>query len=356
MYVLTNLDEWCYHLLTFGLSTVLDLAGPSRQPDCTAFLIARKSGWTNWKPPVFGGTRRNFLKEAASRVYEDKIAHLYAATSTRDVQRQQSKIRIQRHISELRQRKNSGERMPMIRMSQERPMSEWDTVIGNLTRPRPTPAPRNDIVSYIPTLRSALAQELSASIAELPAAKTPPPPSKRLSWLRRTVAQPLLPTPPPSTVPSNRDRSSIAMSMPSIEEHPAFSSSSDEKIPAVPTLIEHPALRPADSKASAPLQPPHHLQQQQQQHQHARQNSDTSIYSQASTNGSSPRTAAFQQHPTQQNIFASESYENTADKAIYRIVEMGFTADQAREALRMTDLGDGLRVDRAVELLLSRMA
>jgi hypothetical protein len=31
---------------------------------------------------------------------------------------------------------------------------------------------------------------------------------------------------------------------------------------------------------------------------------------------------------------------------------MGFTAEQAREALRMTDKGTGLRVDRAVELLL----
>lgn len=60
------------------------------------------------------------------------------------------------------------------------------------------------------------------------------------------------------------------------------------------------------------------------------------------------------QHPVQADIFDSPAYENTADKAIYRIVEMGFTADQAREALRLTDLGDGLRVDRAVELLLSR--
>jgi hypothetical protein len=33
---------------------------------------------------------------------------------------------------------------------------------------------------------------------------------------------------------------------------------------------------------------------------------------------------------------------------------MGFTHEEAKEALRMTDLGDGLKVDRAVELLLSR--
>jgi hypothetical protein len=60
----------------------------------------------------------------------------------------------------------------------------------------------------------------------------------------------------------------------------------------------------------------------------------------------------FVQHPLQHQIHQSNSAENTAEKAIYRIVEMGFTADQARHALRMTDMGDGLRVDRAVELLL----
>jgi hypothetical protein len=70
----------------------------------------------------------------------------------------------------------------------------------------------------------------------------------------------------------------------------------------------------------------------------------------------SSRSEALQQHEQQHHIFGSRSHENTADKAIYRIVEMGFTADQAREALRLTDLGDGLRVDRAVEFLLSRQA
>ncbi|KAH7392608.1 hypothetical protein BKA66DRAFT_510170 [Pyrenochaeta sp. MPI-SDFR-AT-0127] len=329
----TMLDEWCYYLLTFGLSTVLDLGSLCRQPDCFPFKLASEKGWANWRPPVFGGTRRNFLKEAASRVYEDKIAHTYAATSTRDVQRQQSKIRIQKHISELRQRKNSNERTPLISMSQERPMSDWDTVIGNLTRPRPAPASRSDIVSYIPTLRSALAQELSASIAELPADQTSPP-STRSSSPRRVIAQPLLPTPPPSTVPSNRDRNSIAMSMPSIEEHPAYRK--DENIPEVPSLAGHPAFR--NGAMVCPPLPANH---------HSRQSSDSNVNSQ----GASP---AFLQHQRQKNIYGSESYENTADKAIYRIVEMGFTADQAREALRMTDLGNGLRVDRAVELLLSR--
>jgi hypothetical protein len=45
---------------------------------------------------------------------------------------------------------------------------------------------------------------------------------------------------------------------------------------------------------------------------------------------------------------------HTAEKAIFRIVEMGFTVDQAKGALKITDMGDGLKVDRAVEFLLQQ--
>jgi hypothetical protein len=325
------IDEWCYHLLTFGLSTVLELAGPCWQMNATPFKVAAKKGWNSWNPPVFGGSRRNFLKEAASRVYEDKIARTFATTSTRDIQRQMSKQRQQQHIIDLRNCKTSGSRNLVTHMSQERPMSEWSTVIGNLTSPRRTPSLENDVVSHIPTFRSALAQELTSSIAELPSAHTPPPPRTRSSSPpRRIIAQPLLPTPPPSSVPSIRDRNSIALSMPPIDEHPAYRAHA----PAAPSLSNHPAFR---------NDPPHPSYQQPSGYAHSRQSSTDSHHS-----------TAFQQHPAQHGIYASEAYENTAQKAIYRVVEMGFTAEQAREALRITDMGDGLRVDRAVEYLLSR--
>jgi hypothetical protein len=63
---------------------------------------------------------------------------------------------------------------------------------------------------------------------------------------------------------------------------------------------------------------------------------------------------AFQQHPIH-SIHNTDNAENTAEKAIYRIVEMGFTPEQARQALKQTDQGDGLSVDRAIELLLRSM-
>ncbi|KAK5132237.1 hypothetical protein LTR08_009297 [Meristemomyces frigidus] len=52
--------------------------------------------------------------------------------------------------------------------------------------------------------------------------------------------------------------------------------------------------------------------------------------------------------------FASGVAEETGERAVRKIVDMGFTATQARDALKMTDMGDGLRVDRAVDLLLRR--
>lgn len=44
--------------------------------------------------------------------------------------------------------------------------------------------------------------------------------------------------------------------------------------------------------------------------------------------------------------------EDTSDMALAKIVSMGFSIEQATKALQMTDMGDGIRLDRAVELLL----
>lgn len=330
------------------------------------------------------------MKEAASRVYEDKLAHIYAESSTRELQRQMSKQRIQKHIHDIKHKRTNGEYLRIIRQSQDRPMSEWENVISSLTRVHP-PLPDNDLTSHIPSFRatSAIAQEIahdmSVHIAELPAAPTTArallPPLVIHSPPQRTVAQPLIPTPSSSTVstspgrtvaqpllptpsvsaysasprrmvaqpllltPSGStwsgtvDRRSIASAMPSIVEHPMFLTQSPTQLP----FPDHPAFS--------------------SQRPHARKETDISLSSRGSSDsGRTDRSGgpagahhpAFQQHQAQVDIFDSPAYENTADKAIYRIMEMGFTADEAKEALMKTDLGDGLRVDRAVEMLLSR--
>ncbi|GAB7360041.1 hypothetical protein MBLNU230_g7563t1 [Neophaeotheca triangularis] len=44
--------------------------------------------------------------------------------------------------------------------------------------------------------------------------------------------------------------------------------------------------------------------------------------------------------------------DDTGERAVSAIVGMGFTVRDARDALKITDMGDGLRLDRAVDLLL----
>jgi hypothetical protein len=44
--------------------------------------------------------------------------------------------------------------------------------------------------------------------------------------------------------------------------------------------------------------------------------------------------------------------DSTTECAVRKITEIGFSEAQAILALRMTDMGDGLRVDRAVDMLL----
>ena len=195
-------------------------------------------------------------------------------------------------------------------------MSEWENVITSLTRahpPMPALDKRAEYMAASPPRAPALAHTLSTCIAELPA-----------SPARRTVAQPLLPSPPPSTAPSVRDRSSTLTTLAAISEHPAL-----RPAPANPSVYAytHPAFR------------------------HVAPKDDDMSVSSRTSQASSP-AAVLQQHAMQTSILHSAVHENTADKAIYRIVEMGFTPEQARDALKRTDRGDGLRVDSAVEFLL----
>ncbi|KAK6429470.1 hypothetical protein LTR95_014386, partial [Oleoguttula sp. CCFEE 5521] len=63
------------------------------------------------------------------------------------------------------------------------------------------------------------------------------------------------------------------------------------------------------------------------------------------------RVATFERESmTSSATFGGEA-EDTADKAIERLMGMGFGVREVRDALRRTDMGDGLRVDRAIEVL-----
>ncbi|GME49158.1 f-box domain protein [Neofusicoccum parvum] len=139
------LQEWVYYLTTLGLSTILELATASTSTDPSAFIRALESGWMNWSPPQLDGSRRTFLKEAVARVYEEKIATMAASTPQDDraAMKQVMRQRIAAHKAEIRTRRRTGDCL-LVRMSMERPMSEWEGVFDrlggsdeNLSQPQP---------------------------------------------------------------------------------------------------------------------------------------------------------------------------------------------------------------------------
>ncbi|KAI9880968.1 MAG: hypothetical protein M1830_009462 [Pleopsidium flavum] len=146
------LEEWTYHLLTLGPSTILDLAGAS-SPTARTFAQAQSSGWTSWQPPGFGASKSTFLKEAVSRVYEEKLTK--RMSSQMEAGRQshagdvlQSRQRCASHAAEIRARKHSSD-YAELPISDERPLSKYPEVVRKLeTMPKPpcSPAPKGQQV------------------------------------------------------------------------------------------------------------------------------------------------------------------------------------------------------------------
>jgi hypothetical protein len=319
-------EEWHSYLLTFGLGAVFELAALSDNPSSALFTKASEKGWTNWTPPPHGGSRKVFLKEAVARVYEEKSNASFANSPDQKAMREQHKERILAHKSEIRRRKATGDTR-QITMSMERPMSEWENVFQALTH------------------------------SSRPVAPSRPPFAPGQSTL-------LPPTPPMShsggdSRPSSRGTTKPASSQNHI--HPALRSSRQTSASTTPTQQSHSHIHPAfrnDTSAfhetSSNVHPalrntPSHTPNSSYSssvnnyHSHGHRREPSVPFVQQPVSG---------QHPLQREILHSDLAENTADKAIFRIVEMGFTADQARHALKVTDMGDGLRIDRAVELLL----
>ncbi|KAF2136547.1 uncharacterized protein K452DRAFT_292272 [Aplosporella prunicola CBS 121167] len=139
------LQEWMYYILTLGLGPVLAIASSP-----TPFHLAATNGWAHWAPPAFGGSRACFLKEAVARVYEEKIAAMAsgaatnAAAASRLEMREVSRQRVAAHRAEIRQRRREGA-YATVRMSMERPISEWEGVFTALGARTPSPRPQTQM-------------------------------------------------------------------------------------------------------------------------------------------------------------------------------------------------------------------
>ncbi|KXT15828.1 hypothetical protein AC579_6262 [Pseudocercospora musae] len=240
------LEEWIAYLLTLGPSVVLDMALLASDTTPSGFAYAKQQGWTNWAPPVFNGSRSNFLKEPVARSYEEQVAaaRLRLQDPIEREQKEMSRKRVASMAAEIRLRRQSSDyrRLPFIDMKNERAMST---------------ASRQSTISS--SSRSTIRSSNNKTASR--ARRTPPPQTSSNS------AKALWQAAPRSISPIIEDR---------VESFNRMS------------LIN----------------------------------------------------------------YAQGQAEDTSEIAVQRIVAMGFPPDKAREALRQTDMGDGLRVDRAIEFLL----
>ncbi|KAL8813232.1 MAG: hypothetical protein Q9200_000416 [Gallowayella weberi] len=163
------IEEWTYFLLTLAPPTVLDVTSP-HSPTATTFAHARSRGYTAWSRPSFGASRSTFLKEAVSRVYEEKMCqryptiHISLSPSTSSPpspsDAQSSRQRCAAHAAEIRAKRNDPA-FQALPPSEERPMSNFPDVLEKLEN--------NTNVPEVPAMRTGLAQ------LAVPSSSTPQP-------------------------------------------------------------------------------------------------------------------------------------------------------------------------------------
>ncbi|KAF2097970.1 hypothetical protein NA57DRAFT_57142 [Rhizodiscina lignyota] len=342
------LEEFQSYVLTLGLYPLLTVASallPSDDnasiediaADPTALALAKEHGWSSWTPPPAGGSRSTFLKEPLARLYEERIAAAFAANEDQERQakseemKEVRRLRGQSYAEEIKLRKRSmgAEEPPRPRTGwgNERPMSDWELVISKLASPTSIEAhaeaePARSLEMVSP---EELEKDLTRSATPSTAVSLNSVPQHAYDkYAPSALSGPSAPASSSSSSPHLRP-------LPPSPLSPTFSHSISSPSSSTSLYNDiHPALRPAVHTRAVSAE------------------SQETFYSSA-------RSRASMQHPIQTQLMSlpgADLAAHSAERAIFRIVEMGWTADEARHALRVTDMGDGLRVDRAVELLL----
>lgn len=306
-------EEWHSYILTLGLAPVLEIS--SAPSPTAAFALARRNGWTRWTPPTDSAagaplaTRRRFLQDAVARVYEERICEAFAPTARAGAGLSVRRRRRESFAEELRRSKAQRRSLPPTLTTawprsgtggeDEVLMSRANTVLESLGSPR-------------------------VSLQQSPAVLSP------LSAFEPAFEHTLPPTP---AVPA------ALLAGPVLWDHNAYPPAMTQLSPPSPPLsagqISTPRLsHGGESATPSPLPSP-------------------PLPASLRMPRGPPPYAPRNQHALQLEMGAeADPAVNSSDKAIFRIVEMGFTCEEAKGALRITDLGDGLRVDRAVEYLL----
>lgn len=198
----SSIEEWTSYVLTLGLSAVLTLSSLCPAEATTAtFTKAQSNGLAKWEPTETETSRSSFLKEAVSRVYEEQERSL-ASSSPEEIAypQPQSLQRRKQFQEELRTRRLRGppsrEGAPGTSFADERPMSEFSTIVHNLDGTIPRDAPP---IPPVPPLSFDRLSSSTASIGPRTPSRTPPrslTPESNLPIPRSPPLQPALAPPP----------------------------------------------------------------------------------------------------------------------------------------------------------------
>ncbi|MCJ1248210.1 hypothetical protein MMC30_005427 [Trapelia coarctata] len=297
-----TIEEWTYRILTLAPATILEVAAPST-PTQDTFAAARSQGLTSWTPPSQGASRSQFLKEAVSRVYEEKMSlrrrpSLSAASSFSALPQVASsppqstapsspdpalaaRQRCAVHATEIRA-KRQDPTYKDVPVSEERPMSNYPDVLARLdalnsSSTTPPPMPK------IPSLASRL------SFRRPKVTITSPSKSKlKNSPLTSTTSS-------PTASPSRKTGGILGLGR---------SSHSSERLPMSESL---------SSTEKLPLHP-----------------------------NSQPTPV----------IPSGPQVRDPVDVAVEKLIEMGFEEGKAKKALAETDSGNRIDFEKAVKMLM----
>ena len=339
------MEEWTHYLMTLAPSTVLDVASPPA-PISSMLAHARAQGYTSWKPPPPGFSHSTFLKEAVSRVYEEKFA-LTRTTSTLpesfpDLSRAStrkgcdsppspgttlaSRQRVAQLAAELRAKKQDPKYRD-IPVSTERPMSNYRDVLNRLEALSTSADPGTPPVPKLPGLATRFSRRMPKVTISSPTRTKASPASASSSVVSLAAPAAAEPSGKPAAATtashaasltaratiggrfsSLRERVTGRVETPTCNDSDQSSRSctpveiTDEKVP-VPA-VEAETTAPKDSPVTAP--------------------------------------AAVPKGP---------QVRDPVDLAVERLVAMGFDEARAKRALAETDSGNRINFDNALTRL-----
>ncbi|KAJ5203869.1 uncharacterized protein N7498_004748 [Penicillium cinerascens] len=230
----STLEEWTAYVLTLGLSAVVTLSSlcPAEATDET-FEKAKSLGLTKWELTETEASRSSFLKEAVSRAYEAKERALSTqSNSPRDLTSRELNL-ANAEAERAREERNHAFKVELrtLRLrnarsnvelgtsfSNERPMSEFSTIIRNLDGSiRRTSVSVPEDAPTVPPVPPLIFERLSTSTTSSPP-RTPkytPPPSNKsdpsIPIFPRSPPHPTQLLAPPLLRPQVQDPVDLAM-------------------------------------------------------------------------------------------------------------------------------------------------